>query len=96
LISFIFQDGDKKAKTHPSLFNALKWLASKTIYFRLTDPQTETFTFHQLLHHKRNLLKDEKELLKSAKRIVVNFITSLKITVEQYSTTAVKNEVQVI
>jgi hypothetical protein len=61
----------------------LHWLGSKTIYFRLIDPQTETFTFHQLLHHKRNLLKDEKQLLKSAKRIVVNFITSLEITIEQ-------------
>jgi hypothetical protein len=96
LISFIFQDGDKKAETHPSFFNALKWLGSKTIYFRFIDPQTESFAFHQLLHHKRNLLKDEKELRESAKRIVINFLNSLKITIEQDWGITIEKEYQVI
>jgi hypothetical protein len=82
LISFIFQQGDiSEAGSYPSFFNALHWLGSKTTYFYWFAPHTDTFTFHQLLHHKRSLLKDEKQLLKSAKQIVINFITSLEITI---------------
>jgi hypothetical protein len=46
----------------------------------LTDPQTEAFAFHQLLHHKTTLLKDETELLMSSKQIVEHLIT-LMVTI---------------
>jgi hypothetical protein len=92
-ISFIFQQGDlSEAGNYPSFFNALQWFGSKTNYFRLIDPRTEIFTLHQILHHKRNLLKDEKELLKSAKQIVINFANSLKITTEKESAIPVGEE----
>ncbi len=69
--------------------------ASKTNYFRLTDPKTEAFAFHQLLHHKKDLLEDQTQLLKSAKQIVVSFITILKGTVENIFDIPIEKEFQV-
>jgi hypothetical protein len=88
LISFIFQGSDVIiAEKYPSSFNALKWLAQTDFNWTssLQDfAQTDAFTFHQLLHHKRNLLKDEEELLKSAKFIVVRYIAFLLIQVQHF------------
>jgi hypothetical protein len=69
--------------------------ASKTNYFQLTDPKTEAFTFQKLLHHKKDLLGDQTELLTSAKQIVVSFITILKGMVENIFDIPIEKEFQV-
>ncbi len=61
----------------PSYWYASQWFSSNIIIYQLTDPQTEAFSFHQLLHQKKKLLDNETELLVSAKLIVVNFISNV-------------------
>ena len=69
--------------------------ASKTNYFWSAYTQMETFSFHQLLHHKKDLLEDQTQLLKSAKQIVVSFITILKGMVENIFDIPIEKEFQV-
>ena len=71
------QQNDDAAVKFPSLLMAVQCFFNTAAFHNLTDPQTEAFAFHQVLHHKKKLSEDETELLKSAKLIVVHFITNL-------------------
>jgi hypothetical protein len=71
------QHNDDTADQFPSLLMAVQCFSNTAALHNLTDPQTEAFAFHQVLHHKKKLSEDETELLKSAKLIVVHFITNL-------------------
>jgi hypothetical protein len=71
------QHNDDAAEQFPSLLMAVHCFSNTAAFHNLTNPQTEAFAFHQVLHHKNKLSEDETELLKSAKLIVFPFITNL-------------------
>ncbi len=73
------QHNDDAAEQFPSLLMAVQCFSNTAALHNLTNPQTEAFAFHQVLHHKKKLSEDETELLKSAELIVVQFITNLVI-----------------
>jgi hypothetical protein len=62
---------------------------------QLPDPQTEAFAFHQLLHYKTNVLKDESELLNSAKQIAVRFISNLIAIIKELLGLTIETKLQV-
>jgi hypothetical protein len=96
LIWFIFQGPDVSiADENLLFFKALDWLCTYLACWTRTDAQIDTFTFHQLLHYKRNLLKDEVALLESAKRIVLEFIQFLLKIFQQSVAIPVGKEFQV-
>ncbi len=70
------QKDDEALEKYPFLFYLSLYLSAKSIYFRMTSPQVESFIYHHLLHHKYGLL-EEKEVLASVKRILKNFSTSV-------------------
>jgi hypothetical protein len=79
----------------PSWWYTTKWFSSNEVIYNLTDPQTEAFAFHQLLHHKKKLSEDESELLVSAKLIVVNFISNAITIAKRLLDLPVENKLKV-
>ncbi len=89
------QRNDDTAELFPSLLFATTCFSSYSNLFQLPDPQTEAFAFHQLLHHKMNLLKDESELLNSAKQIAVRFISNLITILKELLDLTIETKLQV-